>query len=500
MVSLEKLQGRQENEMYHQDTANVLLTFQHVVACFSQEEQKLLYEWQEGLYANLMKEIHQVLMSLGPVIANSIFSLRTKEKDGACHAGDEDTDKRHRNEQPPRQESDPCLMEDYIFQGTESSTSPSSAMLEVKLFHPVYGEGIEAGDSDSPGFLPLAEPEVKLLSTFDGDGRGERCTGISAGFEKELGDCSMDQQGSEMKGSASNFKEKDFTIEIISDVIKVEEEPYPVADQDSGEDKNTHSPAAKQAEARSMPEEEFDPCFQKSYQQVYKSERCFACTECEKRFNQKELLVEHQQIHAGLRPYLCTKCDKSFTGMTSLLRHESLHRSLRHYHCSMCEKSFPRMPDLQNHLRTHTGERPYCCTVCGKSFAQKSNLQTHLRIHTGERRFRCTVCEKSFVLKSDLQRHLRIHTGERPYHCTECEKTFTQKQNLVTHQRTHSGSNPFHCSVCEKRFAHKSDLLKHLRSHRGERPFFCTVCEKTFTQKQNLLAHQRTHTGERLFQ
>ncbi|KAJ1112218.1 hypothetical protein NDU88_000486 [Pleurodeles waltl] len=59
----------------------VLLAFQDVVTCFSKKERELLHKWQKDLYANLMKEINQVLMLLGPMIAKSVFSLRAEEKE-----------------------------------------------------------------------------------------------------------------------------------------------------------------------------------------------------------------------------------------------------------------------------------------------------------------------------------------------------------------------------------------------------------------------------------
>ncbi|KAJ1167493.1 hypothetical protein NDU88_007884 [Pleurodeles waltl] len=46
--------------------------------CFSDEEWNLLQEWQKELCGNLMKEIHRALISLGPLIASTVFSLRTK--------------------------------------------------------------------------------------------------------------------------------------------------------------------------------------------------------------------------------------------------------------------------------------------------------------------------------------------------------------------------------------------------------------------------------------
>ncbi|KAJ1161147.1 hypothetical protein NDU88_001634 [Pleurodeles waltl] len=56
------------------------VAFCDVAAHFSEEEWELLHEWQKELYRNVMKEIHQALISLGPLIATSVFSLRPKEK------------------------------------------------------------------------------------------------------------------------------------------------------------------------------------------------------------------------------------------------------------------------------------------------------------------------------------------------------------------------------------------------------------------------------------
>ncbi|XP_069062142.1 uncharacterized protein [Pleurodeles waltl] len=52
--------------------------------CFSEEEWKLLQDWQKELYSSVMKEIHQALVALGPLIATTVCSLRAKDKDELC--------------------------------------------------------------------------------------------------------------------------------------------------------------------------------------------------------------------------------------------------------------------------------------------------------------------------------------------------------------------------------------------------------------------------------
>ncbi|KAJ1121773.1 hypothetical protein NDU88_000292 [Pleurodeles waltl] len=66
------------------------VTFIDVVSCFSEEEWKLLHNWQKELYRNVMKDIHQALLSLGPMIANSVFSLNPKGHEELCDMDFED--------------------------------------------------------------------------------------------------------------------------------------------------------------------------------------------------------------------------------------------------------------------------------------------------------------------------------------------------------------------------------------------------------------------------
>ncbi|KAJ1121727.1 hypothetical protein NDU88_000246 [Pleurodeles waltl] len=64
-----------------QDSSKAPLTFCDVAAGFSDEEWTLLQRWQKELYHSVMKEIQQAFTSLGPLIANSVFSLRPNEQE-----------------------------------------------------------------------------------------------------------------------------------------------------------------------------------------------------------------------------------------------------------------------------------------------------------------------------------------------------------------------------------------------------------------------------------
>ncbi|XP_078527940.1 uncharacterized protein LOC144802527 [Lissotriton helveticus] len=234
---------------------------------------------------------------------------------------------------------------------------------------------------------------------------------------------------------------------------------------------------------------------------MQKRERHFACNVCEKRFNNKALLVSHKKVHelhASLRPYPCKKCKKCFTQKAIFLQHLRTHIGERPYQCTVCEKSFNQKRFLHQHQRIHTGEKPYSCTVCSKRFTHKGTLVRHQIVHTGERPYHCILCEKSFNQKSSLLQHQIIHTGEKPYSCAVCSRCFAHKGSLARHQSVHTGERPHHCTVCSKGFSDKGTLVRHKSVHSEEKPYCCTECEKSFPRKSALLQHQRTHTQERL--
>uniref|UniRef100_A0A8P4GE45 C2H2-type domain-containing protein n=1 Tax=Dicentrarchus labrax TaxID=13489 RepID=A0A8P4GE45_DICLA len=88
-----------------------------------------------------------------------------------------------------------------------------------------------------------------------------------------------------------------------------------------------------------------------------KEEKAFKCSECNKEFNRKQLLVMHARVHTGEKPFSCDYCGKTFT--------QNSHRIV--------------------HMRQHTGEKPYFCEKCGKSFAN-SDLKVHMAVHESWKR------------------------------------------------------------------------------------------------------------------
>ncbi|XP_069058956.1 zinc finger protein 182-like isoform X2 [Pleurodeles waltl] len=420
----------------------VLLAFQDVVTCFSKKERELLHKWQKDLYANLMKEINQVLMLLGPMIAKSVFSLRAEEKEELADISSK-----------IKEEVEVCSL-DQQSTGTQQSKN--------RLVGDTFAASRNA--HSFAGEKPLSQEELR-----DGENPGEEFTIVMiSDYIKDDGAYSrVDQDHKELNNVCSPAGVAD-VASLISPNIKEEVEACSLDLQISEMQQTIDSLTAYPSESGSMSENESNTCSPKTQQGIPKSESSFTCTDCGKRFSGKTHLLMHQQIHTGVRPYQCTEC----------------------------EKSFNQKGNLVTHLRIHTGVKPFHCTMCEKSFNQKGNLLTHLRIHTGGKPFQCTVCEKSFTQKHVLLMHQCTHTGVRPFQCTECDKSFIRKNNLKEHQIIHKGERAFHCNVCEKSFTYKQNLIAHQRIHTGERPFQCPQCEKSFTRKRYLLNHQNSHTNE----
>ena len=90
-----------------------------------------------------------------------------------------------------------------------------------------------------------------------------------------------------------------------------------------------------------------------------------------------------------------------FKEIGNLKKHERTNTGEKQFACSKCEKAFnqsgPNSKALKGHERTHTGEKPFACSKCEKSFTERGKLKRHERIHTGENPFACSMCDKSFA-------------------------------------------------------------------------------------------------------
>ncbi|XP_029622299.1 zinc finger protein 665-like isoform X2 [Salmo trutta] len=166
---------------------------------------------------------------------------------------------------------------------------------------------------------------------------------------------------------------------------------------------------------------------------VYKGERPFSCSECNKDFERQYHLKQHQlekhplmvdqTVHCKPR---CSVCGKVFTDIRWLIRHERTHRGKnerrdRDPHESIVEDPINKQlesKDLEGQLESvESSEAPirsemirYTCEICGTTWATKSSMRSHMVIHK-KKHYTCDVCGKVFRLKSLFTTHQLRHKG-----------------------------------------------------------------------------------------
>ncbi|XP_069468155.1 zinc finger protein 583-like isoform X4 [Ambystoma mexicanum] len=403
--------------------AQGLFTFCDVTARFSEEEWKLLNDWQKDLYKKVMKEIKQAFSSLGPLIATSVFSLRPKEMEDASFADLVDMEIRGRVSPCPsdaKEDSEVLVggnqcLQDAQDNGNRGSWDGPSAehadiaeviSFEIKSEMDLYSiddpddtrESITSGTS--PEVPPACEPviikeEVAMYpieadyptrgsftsSTGNGVMNRKKNNGISFRCKDKLSQC---------KTTPKKFK------------VNVGQSVY---ERKSAISQWTGSDQGWIGEQRVQWESGYDQVANPSL---------------------------HQMSPNAQRTETYTTC-------VSATRNDS-------FQCepsplqSCISKAHPESEQAFQKNIQHAPQvlRKYPCTACGKSFSVMSNLVIHERIHTGERPYHCTLCGKNFTQKGVLLRHQKMHTGERPYQCNACGKRFNQKHHLLRHQKTHA--------------------------------------------------------------
>ncbi|XP_069091061.1 zinc finger protein 75A-like isoform X2 [Pleurodeles waltl] len=372
-----------------QSAEEAQVSYQEASSCFSEDEWKLLHEWQKELYRNVMKEIHQALISLGPLIATTVFSLRAKEKEELCPLDDQEAEIKNHINLPrifPFLNTDVCLRKEEemgpIFidhlgiEMKENSTDPNVGQ-EFVSFHIKDEEETYCIDS-------LDRRRIESSATGDGSinrqkisGESKQCTrNITTPYKtsSEKNNCRMFHSSLRVTNSRSQQRSERYQEMSRRKPIQTEH-------------------AFSNAEHYGL---------QQGHPRVKVS----------KKYNEFEDNLRTSSFFNGLpdaqqNPAPCTgdQFEKSYILQRDFIRQTGMRSAVRPYACTVCDKSFFRKGHLITHYRTHTGEKPYPCPFCPKRFNRKDNLNGHIRIHTGEKPYTCVECEKNFTSKSDLNQH-----------------------------------------------------------------------------------------------
>ncbi|XP_069499263.1 zinc finger protein 583-like isoform X2 [Ambystoma mexicanum] len=408
------------------DMAEAPVSFHDPSSCFSDQEWKLLQEWQKELYRNVMKEIHQALISLGPLIASTVFSLITKEKEELMPTDNGDSERRDFGNNFPGDGSNSpgVLLGINRDLGTSLGSGPRH-----------QNQCLNTGSCfDTEICLKKEEPPCYQLGEKVGESSSDTNLGhefISFCIKREEDKNSMGNLDCERRADSSCPRD-DGPLGRIWKAEGNQQSPehIPVHRAGAGTG-NTKVLQRKEMEniCISHPSSENDPeCGEKT---TIPQESGFMNTtrmdvyEGNRNTERSDFSNEEYWMNAS-------------RGALSTTSHNTL-QNWSPFLSAYSEPNLHYRDLLLNTQKPVTLERPYQCTECYKSFARKQHFIVHLRTHTGEKPYQCSECKKTFSQMHNLSRHQRLHGGEKPHQCTECGKCFSRKYILIGHQRLHKG-------------------------------------------------------------
>ncbi|XP_078532619.1 zinc finger protein 713-like isoform X2 [Lissotriton helveticus] len=433
---------KSKKDMAPRDSEKTPVTFCDVAAYFNEEEWKLLYEWQKDLYRNVMKEIQQALISLGPVIASSVFSLRNKEKEHLFATDQQDYKRGHENDPAlafsscnseilrTQQEAETSLIQDQGLKGREGCVDPNSgfssfsAKLETKF---QAHDGVDGEDCNTVVHLveemipPVIKFRIKqesdtLFMDYQDSEEGESTT-FSKGLNTSVNATEQPQANSLERASTSRDFGKNFinNLDVKHHPVKPVETLNAYPDYGSTQRLSTIKP-----------------------KEIDRDQRPYARNECGKSFSESTTISAYQQVDTLLKMYICSHCGNCFTQSAKDTAHCKNNEQAHPTVCSECQKSFDLPTNVSKDEAKDIVEKPYTCMLCGKNFRKTQSLLIHQRVHTGEKPYTCNHCGKNFRQVQHLVKHKRLHTGEKPYACNLCERRFINSSNLKRHQQIHT--------------------------------------------------------------
>ncbi|KAJ1184383.1 hypothetical protein NDU88_001190 [Pleurodeles waltl] len=443
-------------------------TFLDVVACFSEEEWKLLHEWQNELFNNVMKEIHQALSSLGPVIASSVFSLRAKENEhhNLSHHQDLERNNESHVTRFPALDADVSLrVEKDVEVGLVGDGSSKGG---ERIIIPHSGHPVERTD---------------VLHKIKRDGPGTFTPVTSFRMIQEVEKSVISHRHSGTQDIRTQTGEN-VNSEDISFRIKEEGDGDFMCNQDATVKDHMNITRGINTSIKAM-----------KNQQESHWEGASVSSECENKSIQKADVTPHHGINPGMTPH--TQYDNGFPLWSPRLKRKRNHKGKKmQYVVAETKESINELIPIGSYQNMQTESKRYVCRQCGNCFQQSLEGTVRDQGNMEMQPNTCNDCEKSFRQLTNLNSDQGQHLGEKPHKCAECGKSFRIAQSLLIHQRVHTGEKPYTCNQCGKDFRQLPHLVKHQRRHTGEKPYVCIVCKRGFINSSNLKRHQQIHTRE----
>ncbi|XP_069482307.1 zinc finger protein 182-like isoform X2 [Ambystoma mexicanum] len=469
------------------------ITFQDVAACFSEEEWKLLHEWQKELYKSVMNDIHQALVSLGPLIATSVFSLRAKEKEHLSSVDIQYDERRPSDHNSPSYQAGNPDTSDWINERDDTNIWDQR---EPDLRADINESSSDCYPAIRPDILHQIQQEELQCRDWPGS-EGTENNGHPKGFQLRNADICWSKEEesnafliSHSGAQAEHLSKPQRGSEVISFIIKEEEEANCLDHQDVVNQERISSPTGARFVSRNKSNEEYVRCNEKK--------QCKATSE-----KAKALFPQITENGKKSRIHLQSKRSPELTGERNIQlesglnnpSNSNLHQEALRTQISDMYKEhetelhnaalLPCQPEMQQSWT------PYTYVHRKQTYFQKGDSLKHHRTRSKHSLYQGVDGLNSYSGASYLTRHQKTSTRHRPYQCNVCEQSFSWKNNLIRHQTKHTGEKPYQCDECEKSFTQKGTLTIHQRIHSGERPYQCTQCETSFREKKQLIRHFR---------
>lgn len=201
--------------------------------------------------------------------------------------------------------------------------------------------------------------------------------------------------------------------------------------------------------------------FVQHYEEFHPEEKRYTCKFCKLHFRYIREVLEHQRRHTGERPFKCDKCGKGFVND----RHLASHKKYRHpdrirlntFACSKCERKFNNKSALTAHMYKHSETVAFCKT-CGRSFRFKTQFARHNeKQHGGTAELSRAVKEpekleslESLGVSAEVKPQLKCHVCWEPIQ----DKVFIQKHFDEHHPDHKGGLNTCQCGKKLKCYKH----------------------------------------------
>ncbi|XP_037822831.1 transcription factor grauzone-like [Lucilia sericata] len=234
---------------------------------------------------------------------------------------------------------------------------------------------------------------------------------------------------------------------------------------------------------------------------------------CNRKFYERNNLVDHLQCHLNPDYFKCTQCGKILSDRKNFKSHQlRVHRPndvvLKHS-CDICGKSFTQGYVLRTHKLTHLPkeEKKFPCTECGKFYGNSYLLKIHTEVvHLKKQAKVCYICGKTLGTSTEYKTHMNKHEGipTPVINCDVCGLRLISERSLKLHKESQhpvGGKQDHPCPICHKISPTARALKKHINTmHERGCDHKCTMCGKAFRRPETLKEHIASqHTGATLY-